>query len=161
MPFYAKSRRKGGSEMTAKADFTEEEWNVVREGPAAAGVLVLMAQGGGSFRETWALAKSYAEARKQPGQSQLLDELASEKPDVERHSTREEQESEGLKGLSEAIALLEQKATPEEVEGYRTFVLAVARKVAEAHEEEGQPISAAEQAAIDKVASTIGTPASS
>jgi hypothetical protein len=147
--------------MTAKADFTEEEWNVVREGPAAAGVLVLMAQGGGTFRETWALAKSYAEARKQPGQSQLLDELASEKPDVERQSTREEQESEALKGLSEAIALLEQKATPEEVEGYRTFVLAVARKVAEAHETEGQPISAAEQAAIDKVASTIGTPASS
>jgi hypothetical protein len=147
--------------MTAKADFTEEEWNVVREGPAAAGVIVLMAQGGGTFRETWALAKSYAEARKQPGQSQLLDELASEKPDVERQSTREEQESEGLKGLSEAIALLEQKATPEEVEGYRTFVLAVARKVAEAHETEGQPISAAEQAAIDKVASTIGTPASS
>jgi hypothetical protein len=145
--------------MTAKADFTEEEWNVVREGPAAAGVLVLMAQGGGSFRETWALAKSYAEARKQPGQSQLLDELASEKPDVERHSTREEQESRGLKGLSEAIALLEQKATPEEVEGYRTFVLAVARKVAEAHEEEGQPISTAEQEAIDKVASTMGTPA--
>lgn len=145
--------------MTAKADFTEEEWNVVREGPAAAGVLVLMAQGGGSFRETWALAKSYAEARKQPGQSQLLDELASEKPDVERRSTREEQESQGLTGLREAIALLEQKATPEEVEGYRTFVLAVARKVAEAHEEEGQPISAAEQAAIEKVASTIRTPA--
>ena len=144
--------------MTAKADFTEEEWNVVREGPAAAGVLVLMAQGGGSFRETWALAKSYAEARKQPGQSQLLDELASEKPDVERHSTREEQESQGLKGLTEAIALLEQKATPEEVEGYRSFVLAVARRVAEAHEEEGQPISTAEQAAIDKVASTIRTP---
>jgi hypothetical protein len=145
--------------MTAKADFTEEEWNVVREGPATAGVLVLMAQGGGSFRETWALAKSYAEARKQPGQSQLLDELASEKPDVERHSTREEQESQGLTGLREAIALLEQKATPEEVEGYRTFVLDVARKVAEAHEEEGEPISAAEQAAIEKVASSIRTPA--
>jgi hypothetical protein len=147
--------------MTAKADFTEEEWNVVREGPAAAGVLVLMAQGGGSFRETWALAKSYAEARKQPGQSQLLDELASEKPDVERHSTREEQESQGLTGLREAIAILEQKASPEEVEAYRTFVLAVARKVAEAHEEEGQPTSAAEQAAIEKVASTIGTPGAS
>jgi hypothetical protein len=145
--------------MTTKADFTDEEWNVIREGPPAAGVLVLMAQGGGSFRETWALAKSYTEARKQPGQSQLLDELASEKPDVERHSTREEQESEGLKGLSEAIALLEQKATPEDVEAYRAFVLAVARRVAEAHEEEGQPISAAEQAAIDKVASTIGTAA--
>ena len=145
--------------MTAKADFTEEEWNLVREGPPAAGVLVLMAQGGGSFRETWALAKSYPEARKQPGQSQLLDELASEKPDVERYPTREEQEHHALTGLREAIAVLEQKATPEEVEGYRTFVLDVARKVAEAHEEEGQPISAAEQAAIDKVASTIRTPA--
>ncbi len=145
--------------MTAKADFTEEEWNVVREGPAAAGVLVLMAQSGGSFRETWALAKTYAEARKQPGQSQLLDELASEKPDVKRYPTPEEQERNGLTALREAIALLEQKATPEEVEGYRTFVLAVARKVAEAHEDEGQPISAAEQAAIDKVASTIAAPA--
>jgi hypothetical protein len=147
--------------MTTKADFTDEEWNVIREGPPAAGVLVLMAQGGGSFRETWALAKSYTEARKQPGQSQLLDELASEKPDVERYPTREEQELQGLSGLREAMTILEQKATPEEVEGYRTFVLAVARKVAEAHEEEGQPISAAERAAIDKVATTIGSPASS
>ena len=144
--------------MTGKADFTEEEWNVVREGPATAGMLVLTADGGGSFRETWALAKTYAEARKQPGQSELVDELVSEKPDVERHSKREELEQEGLKGLGEAIALLEQKA-PDDVEAYRTFVLAVARRVAEAHEEEGQPISAAEQQAIDKVASTIGTAA--
>jgi hypothetical protein len=145
--------------MTTKADFTDEEWNVIREGPPAAGVLVLMAQGGGSFRETWALAKSYTEARKQPGQSQLLDELASEKPDVERYPTREEQELQGLSGLREAMTILEQKATPEEVEGYRTFVLDVARKVAEAHKEEGAPISAAEQAAIEKVSSSIGTPA--
>jgi hypothetical protein len=58
--------------MTAKADFTGEEWNVVREGPPAAGQMVLMAQSGGSFRESWALAKTYAEARKQHGESQLL-----------------------------------------------------------------------------------------
>ena len=145
--------------MTAKTDFTEEEWNLVREGPPAAGILVLTAQGGGSFRETWALAKSYAEARKQPGQSTLIDEIASEKPDVERYGAPEEQERQGLMRLGEAIAVLEQKATPEEVEEYRAFVLDVARKVAEAHEEEGQPISAAEQAAIDKVASTLGTSA--
>lgn len=141
--------------MTAKADFTEEEWNLVREGPPTAGILVLTAQGGGTFRETWALAKSYAEARKQPGQSQLLDELASEKPDVKRYPTAEEQESHGLTALREAIAVLEQKATPEEVEGYRAFVLDVARNVAKAHEDEGEPISAAEQAAIEKVESSI------
>jgi hypothetical protein len=145
--------------MTAKADFTDEEWNLIREGPAAAGVIVLTAQGGGSFRESWALAKTYAEARKQPGQSQLIDELASEKPDIERRHTPEEQEQQGLAGLRDALDLLERKATPEEVEEYKAFVLEVARRVAKAHEEEGQQVSPAEQAALDKVASTVGATA--
>jgi hypothetical protein len=142
--------------MTARTDFTEEEWNLVREGPAAAGMIVLMAHRGGSFRESWALAKTYTEARKQHGQSQLLDELVSEKPDVERHHTPEEQEQHGLAGIRDAVDVLERKATPEEVEEYRSFVLAVAERVAKAHEEEGEPVSAAEQEAIEKVASSLG-----
>ena len=146
--------------MTAKADFTEEEWNVVREGPAAAGMIVLMAHAGGSFRETWALAKTYAEAQKQPGSSPLIDEIASERPDVERYRSAEEQEQHGLAGIREAVGLLEGKATPEEVEAYRTFVLEVATRVAKAHEEEGEPVSPAEEAAIGKVASSLGTSAS-
>jgi hypothetical protein len=146
--------------MTAKADFTEEEWNTVREGPAAAGIIVLTAQSGGSFRESWALAKTYTEARKQHGQSQLLDELVSEKPDVERYRSVEEQEQHGLAGLRDAVDVLERKAQPEEVEEYKAFVLHVAERVAKAHEEEGEPISTAEQAAIDEVASSLGTGAS-
>jgi hypothetical protein len=146
--------------MTAKADFTEEEWNTVREGPATAGVIVLTAQSGGSFRESWALAKTYTEARKQHGQSQLLDELVSERPDVERYHSAEEQEQKGLAGLRDAVDVLGRKATPEEVEEYKGFVLHVAERVAKAHEEEGQPISTAEQAAIDEVASSLGTRAS-
>jgi hypothetical protein len=142
--------------MTAKADFTEEEWNVVREGPPAAGMMVLMAQGGGSFRESWALAKTYAEARKQHGESQLLDELVSEKPDVTRYHSAEELEQQGLGGIRRAVEVLGRKATPEEVDGYRRFVLDVAQRVAKAHEEEGEPVSAAEQAAIKKVASSVG-----
>jgi len=143
--------------MTARADFTEEEWNTVREGPATAGVIVLTAQSGGSFRESWALAKTYTEARKQHGQSQLLDELVSERPDVERHRSVEEQKQQGLAGLHEALDVLERKAQPEEVDEYKAFVLHVAERVAKAHEEEGEPISAAEQAAIDEVASSLGT----
>jgi hypothetical protein len=143
--------------MTAKADFTEEEWNTVREGPAAAGMIVLTAHKGGSFRETWALAKTYTEARKEHGQSQLLDEIASEKPDVERYHSVEEQQQHGLAGLRDAIDILKRKATPEEVEEYKGFVLHVAEKVAKAHEEEGEPVSAAEKAAIGEVASSLGT----
>jgi hypothetical protein len=145
--------------MTAKEDFTEEEWNVVREGPAAAGMIVLLAHEGGSFRETWALAKTYAEAQKQPGSSPLIDAIASEKPDVERHGSAEEQEQHGLAALREAVGLLEQKATPDEVEAYRAFVLEVATRVAKAHEEEGEPVSPAEEAAIEKVASSLGSTA--
>ena len=142
--------------MTAKADFTEEEWNVVREGPPAAGMMVLMAQGGGSFRESWALAKTYAEARKQHGESQLLDALVSEQPDVTRYYSAEELEQQGLDGIRRAVDVLGRKATPEEVDGYRRFVLDVAQRVAKAHEEKGEPVSAAEQAAIEKVASSVG-----
>jgi hypothetical protein len=143
--------------MTAKADFTEEEWNVVREGPPTAGLMVLMAQSGGSFRESWALAKTYAEARKQHGESQLLDELVSEKPDLRRFQTADEVEQQGLDGLRNALDVLERKAAPEEVDGYKRFVLAVAQRVAKAHEEAGEPVSAAEHAAIEKIASAVGT----
>jgi hypothetical protein len=147
--------------MTAKADFTDEEWNLVREGPPAAGMIVLTAEGGGSFRETWALAKVYAEARKQHGESQLLDELVSEKPDLERYHSTEELEQRGLAALREAVALLERKATPDEVEDYRRFVVNVATRVAEAHEEEGRPVSEAERGAIERIADSVGTTAPS
>ena len=32
--------------MTGKADFTEEEWNLVREGPPTAGMIVLVSSKG-------------------------------------------------------------------------------------------------------------------
>src|SRR5437764_603447 len=61
-----------GHGMTNKSDFTEQEWEVLREGPPIAGLMVATASGGGTFRESWALAKSFAEARQKHGQSELL-----------------------------------------------------------------------------------------
>ena len=63
--------------MTGKADFSEQEWELVREGPTAAGMYALMASKGGSFRESWALAKTYAEARQEHGESELLDAIVT------------------------------------------------------------------------------------
>ena len=141
--------------MTGKADFTEEEWELVREGPPTAGMVALMAESGGSFRESFALAKAYAEARKEHGESELLDALVAEKPDVKRYSSSEELESKGLGRLTEAVALLEQKATTGEVAGYRKFVMDVAEQVAEAHKEGGQEVSEGERAAIEKIAASL------
>jgi hypothetical protein len=142
--------------MTGKADFTEAEWDLVREGPTTAGVITLLASSGGSFRESWALAKTFAEARQQQGQSPLLDALVDEKPDIERYGSAEEAEQKGLGRLREAVALLEQRATPDEVESYRRFTLEVAQRVSEAHKEGGEAVSPAEREAIAKIEATLG-----
>jgi hypothetical protein len=144
--------------MTGSADFTPEEWNVVREGPTSAGMIVSTAQRGGSFREAFAMAKAYTEARKEHGDSALLDELVSQKPDMDHakaHSPEELKEH-GLQRIREAIALVEQKATPEEAEGYRRFVTSLANRVAGAKtESDDKPVSDAEAAAIAEISDAL------
>ena len=44
-------------------------------------MIVVTAQRGGSFRETIAPAKAYAQARKEHGKSELLDDIAVAKPE--------------------------------------------------------------------------------
>jgi len=147
-----------GEPMTGKADFTQEEWELLREAPSSAGLIVVTAQRGGTFRESFALAKAYAEARQQHGESQLLDEIVAEKPerDHTRYHSAEELEQGGLQHLRDAVALLERKATPEEVEDYRGFVLNLADKVAKAHKEGGDQVSDAEDVAIKEISASLG-----
>jgi hypothetical protein len=144
--------------MTGKADFTPEEWDAVLEGPTSAGMIVSTAERGGTFREAFAIAKSFAEARKEHGDSALLDEIVSSKPEVDRtraHSP-EEARQHGLERIREAIALVEQKASPEEVEDYRRFVVSLAERVAGAKSEGDQPQSEAETAAIAEITAALG-----
>src|ERR1700738_34958 len=107
--------------MTAKSDFTTEEWQLVLEAPPSAGMIVGTAQRGGSFRETIAIAKAYVEARQQHGESELLDEIVAAKPerDHSHYHSPEDLKQHGLQHLRDSIRLLESKATPEEVEEYR------------------------------------------
>jgi hypothetical protein len=144
--------------MTGKADFTEQEWDTVLEGPTSAGMLVITAQHGGTFRETFAMAKAYAEARKEHGQSELLDAIVATKPEVDhsRYHSPEEVTQAGLKHLRDAVEVLSQKATAEELADYRRFVVTLSEKVAHAHREHGVEVSPREQAAIDEISNAIG-----
>lgn len=144
--------------MTGKSDFTDEQWELLREAPTSAGMIVVTAQGGGTIRESFAMAKAYTEARQQHGESRLLDELVAEKPKVDRtrsHSV-DELRQHGLGQLRDAAALLESKATADELEGYRRFVLAICDKVASAHREGDVSVSPAERAAIDEISAALG-----
>jgi hypothetical protein len=146
--------------MTSKQDFTPEEWELVREGPPSAGLLVITAAHGGTFRETVSMAKAYGEARQQHGQSQLLDEIVAAKPEVDhtRYGSTEELKTHLLAHLRDASALLAGKATPQEVQEYKAFILTLANRVAAAHREGGggDPVAEPEREAIGEIETALG-----
>jgi len=139
--------------MTSKTDFTPEEWHLILEAPPSAGMIVVTAQRGGSFRETIAMAKAYAEARQQHGKSELLDDIVAAKPerDHTHYHSFEELKQQGLRYLRDSVGLLKTKASPEEVEEYRRFIITLSQKVAAAHREHGQEVSTSEEAAINEI----------
>ena len=150
--------------MTSKAEFNAEEWSLVCEVPPLAGILVITAQRGGTLRESMSMGEAFKEARSQQGASELLDEVLGSAPQIEptQFNSPEELKQHSLGRIREAVGLLEQKATPEEVEDYRGFVLSVAQKAAEAHKEGGfmgvggERVSEAEQATLDEIRGALG-----
>ena len=149
--------------MTKKADFNADEWSTVVEGPLLAGVHVVAASRGGTIRESLAMGKVYTEARRQQGESELLDELVASPPalDPQRLQGEGDVGAATAAGLRQAIGVVREKAAPEDVEAYKRFVLDVARGAAEAHKEGGfvgiggKQVSDEEQAALDEISATL------
>jgi hypothetical protein len=146
--------------MTTHADFTDEEWKTVLEGPTSAGMIVTTAERGGSFRESFAMAKAFTEARQEHGASELLDEVVGHRPKTERvkaHS-KEELKDGYLEEIRDAVALVSAKATPEELGDYRQFIVTLAKKVAAAKKEKGSEdgVSPAEAEAITEIEGALG-----
>ena len=148
--------------MTGKRDFNAEEWEILVRGPALTALRVIVADRGGKIRESLSLGRAYAESR-QRGGSELLEAIVSSAPTLDPTATRtpEQLAEQADQALREAIELLERKATPEEVEDYRRFVLGVADTVAHAHKEGGflgiggKEVSDEEQAVLDQLAETV------
>jgi hypothetical protein len=143
--------------VTGKADLTPEEWETVVHGPTTAGLIVVTAQSGGTFREMFAITKLYAEVKRQPGSSELVDEIVAARPalDHTRYRSPDELREGGLRHLAEAIDVLERKASLHDLTAYRSFVLELAERVANAHREGGVAVSDAEQGALDAVRRVI------
>jgi hypothetical protein len=147
--------------MTTHADFTDEEWKQVLEGPTSAGMIVATAERGGTFRETFAMAGAYTEARKEHGASELLDEIVTHRPKTDRpkaHS-KEELKDAYLGDVRTAVGLVAAKATPSELGDYRLFIVNLAKKVAAAKDEKGSEdgVSPAEASAIAAIEAALGT----
>jgi hypothetical protein len=149
--------------MTGKSDFTEEEWKTVLEAPPSAGLIVIASDRGGSIRESFSMAKAYTEARKQHGESELLDDLVNAKPEMDhtRYHSPEELKEGTLKHIRDAVELLKAKATPEELDEYKKFIVGLANRVAEARKEgfmglSGERVSDDEKTAIQEIEAVLG-----
>ena len=77
--------------------------------------------------------------------------------DRTRHHSADELKQHNLGIVREAVALVEAKASPEELADYRGFIVALVERVAAAKDEgEGDATSEAERAAIAEVAEAAG-----
>jgi hypothetical protein len=153
--------------MTTKADFNAEEWSAVVEAPLYAAMRVISADRGGTLRESLALGRVYQEARAGHGESALLDELVKSPPSVDPDRVKEAGGNLGTvasERLREAVGILEAKATPDEIDAYKRFVMTAAQTVARAHKEGGflgiggKEISDAENEALDEISTELGSP---
>jgi hypothetical protein len=148
--------------MTEKADFNAEEWSTVVEAPALVALRVIAADRGGTLRESLSLGRAYTEARREQ-EGTLLEAIVSSAPQIDPARLKDPQAvtEQADRVLRDAIGLLERKATREEVEAYRRFVLEVGDTVAHAHREGGflgiggKEVSEREQAVLDEVAALL------
>ena len=137
--------------MAGKADFSQEEWDELRKGATAAGLLVSVSDRSflDSFKEASSFAKYLMGSRE--NDSQLVRELASEHgTGFGAVATPSEVDEAADGALRSAVATLRSKA-PDELESYRAFVLELAETVAKAAKGGDE----AETAAIERVRAAL------
>jgi hypothetical protein len=144
--------------MTGRADFSDDEWQIISEAPTYAGLLVSSAQGGGFLWEAMAIARTFEEVRAHQPESQLLDDIVAGRPHVERLGFRspEEARARAIEELRAARKLIMGKGEPGDLDAYARFVLELARKVAGAYPETDHPVSSAEHETFAAIRAAVG-----
>jgi hypothetical protein len=155
--------------MTSKTDFTDEEWARIKRAPFVAGMAISLADPGGpieAFKETKATLDTVRGATG-GDRGELLQELARE---VEAEARERKNPLGGFKPTSAANAGVEildelsavsavvgEKASPEDAEAFRTWLLDAAQASADAAKEGGflgfhaERVSAGEQQMLDRL----------
>ena len=155
--------------MTSKADFTEEEWARVKRAPFVAGLAISLADPGGpieAVKETAATLRTVREGAGS-GRGELVDAIARE-VSTERKNPLKDFKPRGatagadiLDELREVNAIVTEKATPEEAEGYREWLKSAAKEAADAAKEGGfmgfkaVRVSEGEQKMLDRLSEVL------
>jgi len=148
---------------TSQFDFSNDQWELVATVPVLVGMAVARAEDSGflgSFKETRALLGAIA-AQAQEGPAASLIAQAATTDTGEELDQYREAASDALAADAEAACrqlaeVLAAVAQPDEADGYKRWVLDVARAVAGAAKEHGVRFSAGEEAVISRVESALG-----
>lgn len=177
--------------MTTQADFTPEEWQTILTSPTVVGATVMLAATSGpigTVKEMIAVGKAVAnviekgssnslvqalaqdaktrmeaQKAKQPGQEVKLDPAIEER--IKSAKSPEAARAVFMQEVSEVAALVSSKATPDEAQGFKQWLMSVAVEVAQAAKEGGflgfggTQVSDAEKAALAELSGVLGVPA--
>lgn len=156
--------------MSTKADFSADEWDLLRSSPLMASMLVVAASPSGPVglvQESTAAGKMIVQTA-QTAQTPLLKSLAEDLtqrmsiPKPPAGATPEQVQAAAAEILKRTSALLTQKATPEETAEIKQWLAKVAQATAEAAKEGGflgfggTLVSDQEKTALATVNSVLG-----
>ncbi|HFQ95851.1 MAG TPA: hypothetical protein ENK30_04695 [Anaerolineae bacterium] len=133
--------------MTTKSDFTAEEWRTLLAGPLATNVYIVVADLSvfGSIKEIMALSKDLAETQAKPDIPELLRFMVADlmdKDTVKGLMPEIKGDPETVKAqlkeiIKAAVAILDEKADPDEAAYIRQWMYDLAERTASAAREGG------------------------
>lgn len=134
--------------MATRADFTEDEWSDLSNGPTGLVLWIASVEPGfmDRVKESWAASQAVVKG----ASTELQRELAKPaKPDFAA-GTLDEQRAGVLGALTRAVGVLQAKA-PEELAPYRAWIVSIADTVAQA----ADPVTPGEAEAVAAVKAAL------
>jgi hypothetical protein len=134
--------------MTTKADFTEDEWATLLRSPIVAGMAITFADPGGPIevvKETSAVLRFVTDSSSEE-RGDLVGEVARDVRALARQRNNPVRDfrprgamagKEILDEIARANEIVSSKATPEEAEAFREWIMECAQRAAEAAKEGG------------------------
>jgi hypothetical protein len=159
--------------MTTKADYTPEEWDLLKKAPLMMAAAVIVSDLSGSVgvaKEFLSMAQAVEETGQQGDVNELVASLVADlqAPQAAQSDAGEEPldlseaREKALAESREVAALLAQKTTPAEADGFKRWMLSIAKRVSEAAREGGvlgigsKLVSEKETTMLREIAAALG-----
>jgi hypothetical protein len=159
--------------LSTNRDYSASEWNSIVTAPAAAGLLVTLADASGPIgvvKEGMAVTRAVTDATATDAPEVVTSIVAevragSIRPELPKLPLTDKEQAKTvlLEAIKAGVTAVEARS-PTEVHGYKTWLVATAIRVAQASKEGGflgfggTLVSAEEQAALTALAAALGVP---